>query len=90
MCLHGLACFPLSNHTIGIFLFEIPVYAVAETAFFFANSARKRVYTLDQKPDRFPPESDSKELLLAFLPGLVALVVGLIVGLLLSFFVVIV
>jgi hypothetical protein len=48
MLLHGWACLPLSNHAKGIFLFGIPVHAVAKTAFFFTNSARKRAHAFDK------------------------------------------
>ncbi|CAB1082353.1 hypothetical protein D1AOALGA4SA_9978, partial [Olavius algarvensis Delta 1 endosymbiont] len=54
------------------------------------NDSRSEVICLDQKPDRFPPESETKELLLAFLPGLVTLLVGLIVRLFLGLLVMIV
>ncbi len=48
MLIHGLACLPLSNQAIGIFVFKIPVHAVTKTAFFFTNSARKRPHTFDK------------------------------------------
>jgi len=42
MFFHGWACPPTSNHAIVIFFFDIPIHIVAQTAFFFTNSARKR------------------------------------------------
>jgi hypothetical protein len=48
MLLHGGAYLPLSNHAKGVFLFGIPVHAVAKTAFFFTDFACKRARTFDK------------------------------------------
>jgi len=48
MLLHGWAGLPLSNQAIGVILIGIPVHAVAKTAFFFTDFARKRAHTFDK------------------------------------------
>jgi hypothetical protein len=48
MFLHGWASLPLSSHAKCVFLFGIPVHALAATAFFFTNFTRKRAHTFDK------------------------------------------